>query len=117
MSTQVQTETRSLFKMGWIVLLALAVLATVGHLALAFFIPDETTLFLGWAAANAYAAVVLAVPFRRGERWAWYSTWITVILFASLIFFDSQVGGMYAIIGGLMAVCLLLTRGAFFGAR
>lgn len=104
------------FKIAWGVLFGVAALATLGHLVLSIVMTEETTLFLGWAAYTAYAAVVLAIPFRRGERWAWYATWILVAGFASLILFDSAVGGWYVGAAGVMAVSLLLTRPAFFRA-
>jgi hypothetical protein len=117
MSTQAIPASKSTFKLAWITLLAMAVIATLNHLALALVMPGETTLFIGWAAYTGYAAAVLAVPFRRGERWAWYSTWILVLGFASLIFFDAQVGAWYAGGAAVMAVCLLVTRSAFVTSR
>jgi hypothetical protein len=114
MSTQSVIASNTTAKVSWMTLLGLSVLATLNHLILIFVIASETTLFIGWAAYNTYASIVLFIPFRRGERWAWYTTWILVIGFASMILFDTQVGLGYAIAAGIMAVCLFLTRGAFF---
>jgi hypothetical protein len=75
---------------------------------------NEATLFIGWAAYNLYSTVVLYIPFRRAEQWAWYTTWILVIGFASLIFFDATIGVWYLGAAGVMALALLLTRSAFF---
>jgi hypothetical protein len=62
-----------------------------------------------------YTIVVLAIPFRRGERWAWYSTWILVIGFAAPILVNQESYVVaYLITVGIMAVSLLLTRSAFF---
>lgn len=115
MSTQALTTAPNLaFRISWLALLVMSVLAVVGHTALAFILTDETTLFIGWAAYAAYAALVVLIPYRRGERWAWYATWILVAGFASLIFFDAQVGLYYVVGAGVMAVCQLVTMGAFF---
>src|SRR5262249_23155412 len=70
------------FTIGWIMLLVIATLATLNHLLLIFTQQDERLLFLGWAAFNIYATLVLAISFRRRERWAWYTTWVMVIGFA-----------------------------------
>ncbi len=115
MAMQSITPRATPFKIAWGILLAIAVLATLSHLVLSFVMAGNATLFLGWAAYTAYAAVVLAIPFRRGEPWAWYTTWILVIGFASPILFDAAVGLWYLGAAGVMAVGLLLTRPAFFG--
>lgn len=114
MSTQSVIASNTTARIAWVTLLTLSVLATLNHLILVFVIAGETTLFVGWTAYTAYASVVLFIPFRRGERWAWHTTWMLVIGFASMILFDTQVGPGYAIAAAIMAVCLFLTRGAFF---
>jgi hypothetical protein len=114
MSTQSVIAANTTAKVAWMTLLTLSVLATLNHLILIFVMAGETTLFIGWTAYTAYASVVLFIPFRRGERWAWYTTWMLVIGFASMILFDAQVGMWYSVAGVIMAVCLLLARGAFF---
>ncbi len=101
------------FKAGWILLLVVSVLMTLNHLVLIFAL-DEPALFIGWTAFNLYACLVLWFPFRRGERWAWYTSWILVIAFASAIFFDAQIGAFYLGIAVAVAVGLLLTASAFF---
>lgn len=114
MVTQTRSAANTTFTVAWLTLLGMAALATLSHFALAFVMAGEATLFIGWAAFTAYATAVFLVPFRRGERWAWYASWLIVAGFASLIFFDSQVGPWYALGAGVMAVCLLVTRGTFF---
>jgi hypothetical protein len=114
MATQTMVTRNTQFKVGWIGLLVVSALAFLNHVTLAFAMVDEAVLFIGWAAYNLYSTVVLAIPFRRGEKWAWYTTWILVIGFASTILFSAQIGPYY--LGGaiLMAVGLLLARPAFF---
>ena len=95
------------FNVGWMLLLGISILMTLNHVVLIFFM-NEPALFIGWAAFNLYATLVLWIPFRRGERWAWFFSWISVIALASLIAFDSQVGPFYLGAAVLMAVGLLL---------
>jgi len=114
MSTQTLAVHSTTFKIGWITLVAISALATLGHLFLAFALIDEATLFIGWAAFNLYSTIVLYIPFRREERWAWYITWMMVFSFASAIFFNAEIGPYYLGAGVVMALALLLTRPVFF---
>ena len=114
MSTHTLAAHSTTFKIGWIALLAISALAARNHMILAFVMKDEATLFIGWAAFNLYSTLILYIPFRRGERWAWYASWILVIGFAVTIFFSAQIGIFYLGAAVLMAVALLLTRPAFF---
>ena len=75
MSTIVNISYNARFKTGWIILLVAAALMTLNHLSLMFIIGDPV-LFMGYAAFNLYALLVIAIPFRRCEKWAWYATWI-----------------------------------------
>lgn len=115
MSTQTKVTQGDTFTIGWIVLLSISVLSTLWLIILMFTFVDEAPLFMGWAAFSLYTSLVLYIPFRRGEKWAWYSTWIQAILFASTVFFATpEVATKYFVVAGLMALCLLLTRPAFF---
>ena len=78
-------------------------------------IVEDAPLLISWAAFSLYASLIVYIPFRRGEKWAWYSTWIQVMMFASAIFFGApEITMKYLVIAGLMALCLLLTGPAFF---
>ena len=114
MSTQTKVTHSDTFTMGWIVLLFISALATLNHIMLPLY-GDPVVLSIGWTGFSLYAIVVLAIPFRRGEKWAWYSTWILVIGFAApiLISQESYIVA-YLIAAGIMAFALLLTRPAFF---
>jgi len=101
------------FKTGWILLLVVSVLMTLNHLVLIFAL-NQPILFLGWTAFNLYAVLVLWFPFRQGQRWAWGASWMLVVAFASIIFFDRQVGPLYLGAAALIVVGLLLTASAFF---
>lgn len=115
MSTQtVPTRSKS-FEIGWIILLMLSALATLNHMMLPAY-GDDMGLAIGWTGYSLYATLVFAIPFRRGERWAWYTSWILVAGFAAPILFlpGEGIAVIYLIIAGGMAMCLLLTRSAFF---
>jgi hypothetical protein len=62
MSTQTMVTRSTTFKIGWIILLVISVLFTLGHLTLMLVIMDEAPLFIGWAAYNAYSRAVLYIP-------------------------------------------------------
>lgn len=115
MSTQTVATRSTTFTIGWIVLLFISALSTLWLIILMFTFVDEAPFFIGWAALSLYASLVLYIPFRRGEKWAWYSTWIQVIVFAGAIFFGApEITMKYLVAAGLMALCLLLTGPAFF---
>jgi hypothetical protein len=68
-------------RVGWLVLVVTAVLGVVNHGAGVFVIAEEEPeplMFAAFAAVNAYALVVLLVPDRRREPWAWAVTWVNV---------------------------------------
>lgn len=117
MSTQTEATHSMTFKIGWIALLVISALATLNHIMLPTY-GDPVFLSIGWTGYSLYAIVVLAIPFRRGERWAWYSTWILVIGFAIPILINQEIYVVaYLIAAGIMALSLLLTRPAFFQTR
>ena len=112
----VQTRANG-FKAGRWILMGLSVSSVVMHAGLLFALPDEELLFLGWVVFSFYSAVVLAIPYRRGEKWAWFVTWMMVLAFAVVILFDSEFGVMYLVMAGLMAVGQMLARPAFFSSE
>jgi hypothetical protein len=112
----IQTQSTG-FKIGWWILFSISVLGAVGHAALVFALPGEEVLFIGWAALNLYSVLVLYFPYRRGEKWAWYTTWVMIVPFALVMLFDAQIGSMYLILAGLMAVGQLLARRQFFAGE
>lgn len=115
MTTQTLATRSTTFKICWIALLVTSALFALWHIIAVFIIIDEATLFLGWAAFNLYSTLVLYIPFRRGEKWAWYTSWILVIGFAAPILFSQESFTVYYLGAAvLVAVALLLTRPAFF---
>lgn len=116
MSSNAVSARSTAFKAGWWVLFAISALGVVNHTALVFVMPGEEVLFIGWAAFNLYSTAVLLIPYRRGERWAWTSSWVLVASFAAVVAFDTQIGLFYAGAAVLMAAGQFLTRAAFFGS-
>jgi hypothetical protein len=115
MDTPVTVGRNPRFKTGWILLLVIAALMTINHLSL-LFVLSEPTLFAGFAAFNLYACVVLAMPFRRHEPWAWYASWILPIGLAAPGFTNSAIAIYYFAAAALCVVGLLLTMHDFFAA-
>ena len=75
MVTNTALAQNSRFKIGWIILVAFNALMLLMHFVLIFFL-GEPVLFIGYTAFNFYALIVLLIPFRRIEKWAWLTTWI-----------------------------------------
>lgn len=118
MASQVLANRNLAFKVGWIALLFISVAATLGHIILMFAALNMATAFIGLAAYTSYASVVLYLPFRRGESWAWYTSWILVIGFAAPILFTRESFAVWYLGAAVvMAVALVLTRPAFFPNR
>ena len=114
MSTQTNATDSAAFNMGWIVLVIISALTALNHIMLPLY-GDPVALALGWTGFSLYATVVFAIPFRRGERWAWCISWILVIGFAyPILIVQASYTVAYLIAAGLMAACLLLTGPAFF---
>jgi hypothetical protein len=100
------------FKAGWIILLVSAALMTLMHFSLIFILKDPV-LFLGFTIFNLYAFLVLLIPFRQGNQWAWVATWLLPIGLALPATLDPGIAFYY----GVTAVCvvgLLLTMKDFF---
>ena len=115
MSTPVTIATHARFKAGRIILLVAAALMTLNHVAL-MFILDNPVLFMGYAAFNLYALLVIAIPFRRCEKWAWYATWILPIGLAAsaALAGDPNITPFYYTVAAAGVLGLLLTMRDFF---
>ncbi len=109
MSTAVHVGPRARFATGRLILLVAATLMTLNHVVLMVAL-DEPVLFLGFAAFTLYALVVIAIPFHRRHRWAWYATWILPVGLAAPAFGDPTIALVYAAAAAACVVGLLLTR-------
>jgi len=113
MSATASTSQNARFKTGWILLLISAALMALNHFVLIFAL-DEPTLFIGYAAFNFYSLVVLYIPFRQYERWAWYATWILPLGLAAPAYTDPNLAIFYYAVAAVCVLGLLLTRQEFF---
>ena len=115
MSTTLNVGQNIRFKFGWIILLIAAGLMTLNHVSGIFYLGNPV-LFMGYAAFTAYALVVIALPFRRREQWAWYTTWLLPIGLAApaALTNDSTLVALYGAFAALCVLGLLLTMQDFF---
>jgi hypothetical protein len=102
------------YKVGWGILLFLAVGNVLGHIGLLIFEPEPSSIFIAWAAFNLLAATILSIPYKRGERWAWFAIWLMIVPYTLIIFFNSEVGPIYLGEAIIMIICQLLTYNTFF---
>jgi len=112
MSILINVGHTSRFHIGRIILLVAAALMTLNHTVLLFAL-NKPVLFMGYAAFNMYALIVIAIPFRRHEKWAWYATWILPIGLA-LPATDPKLAPFYSIVAAACVLGLLLTMRDFF---
>ena len=112
----VKTNESSVSKIGWGILLFVTISNVVGHIGLLFF-DNLDTIFVAWATMNVLATMILFTPYRRGERWAWYAIWVLIIPFATIIFFNAQIGPIYLGEAALLVVGQLLSYRAFSQAE
>jgi hypothetical protein len=117
MAATINVGHTSRFQIGRIILLVAAALMTLNH-AVLMFVLDNPVLFLGYAAFNLYALLVIAIPFRRCERWAWYATWFLPIGLAvsAALAADPKITPFYGAVAAACVLGLLLTMRDFFAA-
>jgi hypothetical protein len=113
MSATASVGQNARFTMGRIILLVAAGLMTLNHSVL-IFVLDNPVLFMGYAAFNLYALVVIAIPFPRCEKWAWYATWILPIGLAIPASTDLKLAPFYYAFAAACVLGLLLTMRDFF---
>lgn len=116
MVTKTALAQNSRFKIGWIILVIFAALMMLNHFVLIFFL-DEPVLFTGYAAFNLYALLVILIPFRRIEKWAWLATWILPVGLALPAAGDPDITIFYFGVSALFVLGLLLTMPEFFSKR
>jgi hypothetical protein len=118
MTVRTIPASNSRFKIGWIILLVSAALMTLNHFSL-IFILKEPVLFTGFAVFNLYAFMIIWIPFRRGEKWAWGVTWLLPIGLAlpAWISNDPGLAIFYYAVAAVCGLGLLLTMQDFFSQR
>ena len=100
-------------KIGWLLLLVPAVLMTLNHIVLIFAL-DEPVLFTLAAAFNLYSLIVILIPLRQGEKWAWLTTWLLPVTFVLTAANDPNIAVFYISVSAVCVLGLLLTVGNFF---
>lgn len=101
-------------RIGWWVLTALTALMLLNHAVGVFAFSQGATdrfMFVVFALLNAYALVVLLIPFRRGEPWAWWLSQLQVAAFALCLplLDDPAIGWFYLGIAAVLELGLALT--------
>jgi hypothetical protein len=102
------------YRVGWTVLFGLSALSVASYIALIFIVPAMVDSFIAWATFSLYSAIVLLIPYRRVERWAWYVTWALPVPSVVLALNNPDAAPYYLTAAGLMAIGQFLTRTAFF---
>lgn len=113
METRVDNRQDVRFRVGQFLLLGAASLMTLNHGVL-IFVFDDPVLFIGYTAFTLYALVVIALPFRRRELWAWCATWLLSIGLGMAGLFAPDIALFYYAFAAICVVGLLLTMRAFF---
>ena len=65
-----------------------------------------------WVGFELLALVMILIPFRRGERWAWYTLWMVPLMWISQFVFSPDLA--YLILALLTTVGLVLPYRRFF---
>lgn len=113
MITKTRLAQNSRFKIGWLLLLVTAALMLINHLML-IFVLEEALLFTLAAAFNLYALIVILIPLRRGEKWAWLTTWILPVVFVVTSLNDRNIAIFYLSVAVVCAAGLLVIAQDFF---
>jgi hypothetical protein len=102
------------YRLGWWVLFGISVLSVLSYAALIFVVPSSVDSLIAWVTFSLYSVFVVLIPYRRGERWAWYLTWVLVVPAVVLSLNDRDAAPYFLAAVGLTVIGQLLTRGAFF---
>jgi len=70
-------------------------------------------LGITWAGFNILALILALIPFRRGERWAWYTLWMLPLLWLSLFALAPDLR-LYLALAIVTAAGLILPYRRFF---
>jgi hypothetical protein len=114
MSTAVIPTQSTTYRLGWWVLFGISALSVLSYVALIFVAPNSIDSLIAWATFSLYSVIVVLIPYRHGERWAWYLTWVLVVPAVVLSLNDRDAAPYFLAAVGLTVLGQLLTRGAFF---
>ena len=68
---------------------------------------------VSWVGFNVFALILTLIPFRRGERWAWFTLWMLPLLWLSLFALAPDLL-LYLVFGIFTAAGLILPYRRFF---
>ena len=110
---------------GWMILSASAILGIVAAVMMTlppiswFWNPifESTYSIIGawgvtWVGFNIFALIIILTPYRRYERWAWYTLWMLPLLWLSYFVFSPELA--YLMLAALTAVGISLPYRRFF---
>ena len=93
MTTQTTAARSDMFTVGWTVLLIISACGTLNHIMLPIYDKNNLAVAIFAVGFSVYSLVVFAIPYRRGERWAWYAAWMPIFAFGSFIFWVNAAAG------------------------
>jgi hypothetical protein len=106
---------------GWGILLLLTAVMMLNHFGGMLYIAtssDQRQMFEVFALLELFALIVLLIPYRRRELWAWVATWVQILPLALVpVFSQDTLGLFYGATAGLMTIGQLLTLRGFLAVR
>ena len=100
-------------RVAWVVLVVLTAGYAINHVAgIAGFSDNDTDrlMFAVFAGLNAYALIILLLPYRRRRFWAWSVTWVSVAVFAICpLWVEPPIGLFYLGTAVVLAIAQLAT--------
>ena len=112
-------------RLGWMVLAASAILGIFAALVTTlpplswFWDPLYTSAYsimgawgVTWVGFNVLALVMTLIPYRRGERWAWYTLWMLPLLWVFQFVFSPDL--TYLMLAMLTTLGLVLPYRRYF---
>jgi hypothetical protein len=113
-------------KYGWLILAVSAIFGIVAALVVTVpayymlthplyqdFYPVMLAWGITWVGFNLLALTLILIPFRRGERWAWYTLWMLPLLWLSLFALAPDLH-LYLAFAVITAAGLILPYRRFF---
>ena len=119
---------RTYGRYGWVILLTSALLGIFGAVLTAvppenirsspFFeiaFPIMTALSLASAGFYIFATIMVFIPYRRGERWAWYTLWMLPLMWIAQFALLRE--PYYLVLAIITALGLVLPYRRFFSSQ
>ena len=119
-------KVRAYEKYGWLILVVSAVLGIVAAVIttlppLSWFTDPVIimtyslmgALGVTWVGFNLFALILTLIPFRKGERWAWFTLWMLPLLWLSQFVLAPDLS-YYLVLAFISTVGLILPYRRFF---